>query len=386
MATLYWAVYPSGQADATAQQLIDQTVPNGFHSTDVAPTGDTINFTGTLIGGLTAATSYKLSCVWDDAVDTSNVDTTTFVTADVPPVDVDVDLLNAVNITITTPLVDIDEEIDTNVTATSIDVTITTPAVEVIALLDTNVSLQNSVNIGITTPLVEVLESVDVVVDLQNSVNIGITTPATVVSEFLFVNVPLQNSVLVNITTPPVEIIEFIDVDVDPGTVNVTITTPAVEVQEGIDLYIELQNVVNIGITTPATVVEQVEDYLYATEAVPLEYQVTVPGVVELEAVSEVFAWMNEHGIPNTPFPAVWNLDLPNRTVASGGATGWSADVLNAGGYQWYIDYEPQIGETGPSFILSPVSLAPGIYEVSCVAINPQGNGIRSNIASLNVT
>lgn len=404
---IYWAVYPSGQADATAQQLIDGTVPSGFHSNDPQLTGGAI--TGSVITGLASDTSYKLSGVWDDAgVAQSNVDTTTFVTDSVAvPIDVDlqniinvtittpttdvsftqtVALQNSVDITLTTPVVEIVEGLDTVVTPTTVDVTITTPAVAVEAQEDTNVDLQNSVNIGITTPLVDVLEGIDVSVDLQNSINIGITTPATDVSDFLFVNVELQNSVWVINFTPAVEVVEFVDTNVEPATVNVTITTPAVEVQEGIDLHINLQNVVNIGITTPNTVVDQAIDYLSATEADPLEYEVLVPGVVQLEVIDEVFAWMNEHGIPNTPFPAVWRLDLPNRSTTVGGTVGWAADVLNAGGYAWYIDYDPQIGETGPSFIISPVSLAPGIYEISCVAINPQGNGIRSNIATLTVT
>ena len=74
--TIYWAVYPSGQADPTASEIINGTVPNGFFGNDPAPTVTTVDFTGSVITGLTPNTSYKLAAVWDDTVDQSNVDIT----------------------------------------------------------------------------------------------------------------------------------------------------------------------------------------------------------------------------------------------------------------------------------------------------------------------
>jgi len=361
MATLYWAVYPAGQADPPASEIIAGTVPNGVFSQDVAPTVDD-TVTGAQITGLTPGEDYKLACVWDDGVDTSNVEITTLWTTTSPAVDTDVDLQSSVDINITTPLVDVS------------------------VAIDTNVDLQSSVDINITTPSVEILEGVDVSVDLQNSVDINITTPATDVSFFAFTNVHLQNSIDIAITTPSVDVVEFVDTVITPTSVRVNITTPPVDVVEGLDVNVSLGNAVEINITTPATTVEQPQSYLVATEAVPLEYEITGGGIVELEAVDEVFAWMNEHNYGATPFPAVWTSDLNNRTAAAGGTVGWTVVVLNAGGYQWYIDYEPLIGETGPNLILDPITLSPGTYGVSCIAINPQGNGIRSNVATLTVT
>jgi hypothetical protein len=70
MATLYWAVYPSGDTNPTAAQIIAQATSGHFYGSDTAP-GTTGVFDGTAITGLTASTSYKLAVVWDDGVDTS---------------------------------------------------------------------------------------------------------------------------------------------------------------------------------------------------------------------------------------------------------------------------------------------------------------------------
>ena len=72
MATLYWAIYPSGDSDPTDTQIITETVPDGIHGSDTSPT-TTGAFAGTAISGLAASTSYKLAAVWDDGTDTSNV-------------------------------------------------------------------------------------------------------------------------------------------------------------------------------------------------------------------------------------------------------------------------------------------------------------------------
>jgi len=72
MATLYWAIYPSGDSDPTDTQIITETVPSGIHGSDIAPV-ITGAFAGSAISGLASGTSYKLAAVWDDGTDTSNV-------------------------------------------------------------------------------------------------------------------------------------------------------------------------------------------------------------------------------------------------------------------------------------------------------------------------
>ena len=72
MATVYFAIYPSGDSDPTDTQIITETVPDGIHGSDTSPT-TTGAFAGTAIAGLAESTSYKLAVVWDDGTDTSNV-------------------------------------------------------------------------------------------------------------------------------------------------------------------------------------------------------------------------------------------------------------------------------------------------------------------------
>ena len=72
MATLYWAIYPSGDSDPTDTQIITETVPSGIHGSDTSPV-TTGSFAGDAISGLASGTSYKLAAVWDDGTDTSNV-------------------------------------------------------------------------------------------------------------------------------------------------------------------------------------------------------------------------------------------------------------------------------------------------------------------------
>jgi hypothetical protein len=72
MATIYWALYPSAQADPVAADIIAGTVTNGIHGTDTSPVS-TQAFAGTAISGLAASTSYKLASVWSDGTDNSNV-------------------------------------------------------------------------------------------------------------------------------------------------------------------------------------------------------------------------------------------------------------------------------------------------------------------------
>jgi hypothetical protein len=70
--TIYWAVYPSAQANPTDDELITATVDNGIHSNDPAPFESGV-FDGATITGLTSAASYRLAAVWSDGVTTSNV-------------------------------------------------------------------------------------------------------------------------------------------------------------------------------------------------------------------------------------------------------------------------------------------------------------------------
>jgi len=72
MATIYWAVYPSAQAEPTAADVIAASVANGVHGNEAAPTGSG-EFSGTTITGLTPDTSYKLAAVWSDGTSESNV-------------------------------------------------------------------------------------------------------------------------------------------------------------------------------------------------------------------------------------------------------------------------------------------------------------------------
>lgn len=80
VARLYWAIYPADQRKPGALELLRETVPNGIHGNDPAPTADAVDFTGKEIGTLAAGTDYKLAAVWYDGVNFTPVFETEFST------------------------------------------------------------------------------------------------------------------------------------------------------------------------------------------------------------------------------------------------------------------------------------------------------------------
>jgi hypothetical protein len=83
--TLYWAVYPSTEPDATAGQLIAGAgITGAIYADDALGLVYQNPYTRLPVTGLTPATEYKVSVVWSDGTEISNVDTTTFTTDSIP--------------------------------------------------------------------------------------------------------------------------------------------------------------------------------------------------------------------------------------------------------------------------------------------------------------
>ncbi len=360
MSTIYWAVYPSGQADPTAAEIINETVPNGFFGNDVSPTGDTVGFQGAPITGLAPSTSYKLAGVWSDAANDSNVDITAPFVTEPLPVDLDVTPITEA-LTLSTPTVDVEVQVDTNVVPITEAVTIAAPSV--------------SVSVGQDVSVVPTEET------------LTITTPTVDVQVLLFTNVDVLPEFL-TISTPTVEVEIFKDTTVVPIKAPLRIATPTVDVAVGIDLDVTpITEALKVSTDTVSVTTEV--QFLVATEAQPLEYNVTVGGDVQMTSnpdAAGVLAWRNEHGglVELDPFPAVLSSQPSDTAVSAPNAAGFSVTATGAASFQWYVDDVAQLGETASTFII-PVTTV-GVYQVRCMAINASGIGISSKAATLTVS
>lgn len=215
--------------------------------------------------------------------------------------------------------------------------------------------------------------------------NLQIATPAVEVQYFLFTNI-FPVTVNLDITTPQVAVEVFEDIVVQPVTADLRLSTPPVDVEVQIDINVEPQTVF-LNITTPPVQVVISTELLIATEAAPLAFRannVVSVNFQSKEDALEVRAWRNEFDPELDPFPAVIATQPGDRAVIAPNPASFTIAAENVAGYQWYVDDQPQIGETTVTFTIQTTQI--GTYRVRCIAVNDSDIGIASREATLTVT
>ena len=291
MAVIYWAVYPSAQADPSAADIKGASVSNGFHANETAPTSSGTFTSGSAITGLTASTSYKLAAVWSDGVDDSNVVVSAAFTTAAAGSSVNITVpVGSVSITGFAVTVEVSDNQAVDVPVGAVTVTGFAPTISVSDAIEIDVPA-GSVAVTGFAPTVIATDNKEVTVPTGSVTFTGLA-PSVNIGNPVTIEVP-TGSVSVTGFAPTVDVSENVAIEVPTGSVSVTGYAPTVGFSATVEVPTGSVSIIGYAPTASASI------RIVSCTLVDASGN-ALPGLVDLS-----YAWFDEPDPANLTSPVV---------------------------------------------------------------------------------